>query len=361
MTGADSDEPLPGDGVHQKFAFKHSSGLADLLSQLKCSLLVTTYQAGKLVVVRPQQDRLSMLVRTFDRAMGLAVEDDRIAIATRWQIWTLVNARDLAPKLPPQNTYDACFMPRTAHVTGGIDVHEIGWARDELWIVNTMYACLCTLESPYSFVPRWRPSFVSRLIRQDRCHLNGLALDQDGPRYVTAFAETDALEGWRPHKVGGGVIIDVKSSNVVARGFIMPHSPRLHEGQLYVLDSGRGRLVRVDPNTGELETVAELAGYTRGLAFHGRWAFVGLSKIRETATFGGVPVAERPGGPMCGVAVVDLQTGRLTEWLEFQGVIAEVFDVKILPGAMFPAVIGLEKGLLQKTCYIGPERPPGVA
>src|SRR5262249_53395294 len=193
----------------------------------------------------------------------------------------------------PAGRYDGCFLARSSHFTGDIHAHELAWAADELWVVNTLFSCLCTLNDVHSFVPRWRPSFVTALAPEDRCHLNGLALADGQPEYVTAFAETDTAAGWRPNKLTSGCLIHVSPGATVARGFAMPHSPRVFQGRVWLLDSGTGRLVVVDSSTARVETVAELPGYTRGLAFHDDFAFVGLSKIRETAVFGGVPIAQR--------------------------------------------------------------------
>ena len=159
-------------------------------------------------------------------------------------------------------------------------------------------------------MPRWLPPFVSSLAAEDRCHLNGLAMEDGRPRYVTAMSETDTPQGWRPGKATGGCLIDVPSGATVARGLAMPHSPRVHQGRIWLLDSGRGRLVTVDPKTGSAEVVCELPGYARGLALVGPLALVGLSKIRETSTFGGVPVADRRDKLKCGVAIVELGSGR---------------------------------------------------
>ena len=167
------------------------------------------------------------------------------------------------------------------------------------------------------------------------------------PKYVTAFGETDTPEGWRPGKVDGGVVIDVDSGETVARGFAMPHSPRVHNGRLWVLDSGRGRLVTVDPANGQTETVAQFDGYARGLAFAGPLAFVGLSQIRETAIFGGVPIAEGEQKRPCGVTVVDTRNGQVVGCLEFEATVQELFDVQLLPGVRFPAVVGFDKDTIR--------------
>jgi uncharacterized protein (TIGR03032 family) len=305
-----------------------------------------------------------MLLRSFDQAMGMAVDQDRLAIGTAFQVWTLWNSRSVAAKLNTSDDfrseypYDACYMPRSAHVTGAIDVHEMAWGRDdELWLVNTHFSCLCTLGDRFSFVPRWRPPFVSELAREDRCHLNGLAMQNGRPKYVTCFGETDSAEGWRAGKLDGGCVIDVTAGEVVTRGLSMPHSSRLYQGKLWVLNSGQGTLITVDPDSGRQDIVVELPSYTRGLCFAGRYAFVGLSKIRETAVFGGVPVAEKYPDRPCGVAVVDIIDVRQVGLIEFVESIREVFDVALLPGARWPAIVGLEKEIIQQTSVVGPETP----
>jgi uncharacterized protein (TIGR03032 family) len=277
--------------------------------------------------------------------MGIAVRRDRLAVGTGSQVWFLRSAPDIAPRLEPAGRYDGCFLARASHFTGAIDAHELAWAGDELWVVNTLFSCLCTLHEHYSFVPRWQPPFITALAAEDRCHLNGLALapDQQGvstPQYVTALAETDTPAGWRPTKATGGCLIHVPTGRTVARGLAMPHPPRIHQGRIWLLDSGTGRLVIVDPKTGSLATVAELPGYTRGLALYDSLAFVGLSQIRETSTFGGLPIAERRADLKCGIGIVDLRAGGLLAHLEFQSGVEEIFAVEVLPGIRIPAVSG---------------------
>ncbi len=323
---------------------EYARSLPPLLAQLGVSLLVSTYQAGKVVAVGVADGELTLSYHNFERAMGLAVRPDGIAVAARAQVWHLRGAPDLAPRVEPAGRHDACFLTRTSHFTGEVQAHELAWAGDDLWLVNTAFGCLCTLDGKHSFVPRWRPPFLTALSPDDRCHLNGLAVQDGAPRYVTAFAETDTPRGWRETKATSGCLIDVPSGRTVARGFAMPHSPRVHRGRVWMLDSGTGRLVRVDPASGRSETVAELPGFTRGLALHDRFAFVGLSKIRETSTFGGLPIAARRPELKCGVGAVDLDTGRLVGHLEFVTGVEEIFDVQVMPGVRCPALSGPHPG-----------------
>ena len=328
------------DAPQREIRHEYTPSLPALLSQLGVSLLVSTYQAGKVAAVGVAENELTLSYHNFERAMGLAVSPGAIAVGASAQVWFLRSAPDLARRVEPLGRHDACFLTRSSHFTGEVQAHELAWSGDELWLVNTAFSCLCTLDDRHSFVPRWKPPFISGLAAEDRCHLNGMAMAEGKPKFVTALAETDTPQGWRPNKVNSGCLIDVGSGETVARGFAMPHSPRVHAGRVWLLHSGAGQLVQIDPVRGHVHTVTELPGYTRGLALHDRFAFVGLSKIRETSTFGGMPIAARRPELKCGVGVVDLTTGRLTAHLEFVTGVEEIFDVQVVPGARCPVLSG---------------------
>ncbi len=349
---APQPRPAPPATTAVPLLFTQSDSFVELLHRLGVSLWVTTYQAQQLLVARADGSALSLLVRTFDKPMGLAVERGRLALGTRDRVWFFRNAPDIAAQVDPPGRHDACYLPRSCHITGDIAGHEMAWAGDELWIVNTRFSCLCTPHPDYSFVPRWRPPFITALAAEDRCHLNGLALADGRPRYVSALGQTDTPAGWRPDKAHGGCLIDVPSGEFVARGLCMPHSPRLHDSRLWLLESGTGRLLLVDAAAGNSERVAELPGYGRGLALAGPYAFIGLSKIRATSVMDGVPLAQRRDELKCGVAVVDVRRGRIVAGLEFQTAVEEIFDVQLLPGHCFPEVVGFQKETIQHTFII---------
>lgn len=308
-----------------------------ILSQLGASLLVTTYQAGRLVVARVDDGRLNTHFRHFPSPMGLAADASRLALGTRQHVWTFRNLPELGQSLDVR--LDACYTPRTRHVTGDIRIHEIGWAGEELWIVNTRFSCLCTLDPRYSFVPRWKPPFITAYTPDDRCHLNGMAIIDGRPKFCTALGATDAAGAWRENKPAGGILLDVDSGETVLRGLSMPHSPRLYRDRLWILNSGRGTLETVDLQAGKTEVVARLPGFTRGLDFIGDYAFIGLSQVRETAVFSGIPITEQNLERQCGVWVVDLRTGQIAAFLRFLDQVQEIFAVQVLPRMRFPDVL----------------------
>lgn len=323
---------------HREVNYEYSNNWVPLLSQLKASLLLSTYQAGKLVVVGVHDDALRLSFHNFERAMGVAVGHNQIAVGGKDWIYFLKNAPELAPQVGMPQTHDACFLIRGAHYTSEIAVHELAWGQDQLVVTNTRFSCLCSLDNAYSFVPQWQPPFVSALAPEDRCHLNGVALVEGKPQYVTVLGQTNSSGGWRPNKATGGCILDVSSGEVVAQGLAMPHSPRVGHNRLWVLNSGLGELMMVDISSGQMEAVVSLPGYPRGLALAGQFAFVGLSKARETATFGNLPISDRT--LKCGVAIVDLQAGKQIGLLEFQSGVDEIFDVQVLPGIRNPFFSG---------------------
>jgi uncharacterized protein (TIGR03032 family) len=316
----------------------HTASFGRLLEHLDISLLVTTYQAGKLVMLRAQDGVVNTHFRSFNKPMGLACDGQRLAMGTALEVWEFHNVPAVARKLDPPGTHDACFLPRTSHVTGDVQIHEMAWVGDELVFVNTRYSCLASRAINHSFVPRWRPPFISALAPEDRCHLNGLGLRDGQVRYVTALGATDTPGGWRADKPGGGILMEVPSGEIIARGLSMPHSPRWHAGRLWLLESGNGGLGVVDEASGRYQAVAELPGFTRGLDFHGRFAFVGLSQVRESAIFSGIAIAERP-ERLCGVWVLDTVTGQTVAFLKFEEAVQEIFAVQVLPGCRCPDVI----------------------
>lgn len=342
------------------FRYVHSANFPQLLEGLGATLAVTTYQAGKLMLVRAREGRLNTLLRSFERPMGLAVRDDlqELAVGTRRMIWTLRSEPQIAPQLDPPGAHDACFVPRRAHVTGGLETHEIAYVGGEPWAVNTRFSCLCKFDDVrYGFTPVWRPPFIDQLKPEDHCHLNGIAVDGGQARFVTVMGLTDTPGGWRKEKHQGGAVLDVATGEPITQGLCMPHSPRVYEGKLYVLDSGRGTLATVDLASGKREDVAAMPGFTRGLAFQGRYAFVGLSQVREKRHFDGLPIGDQYGedGLRCGVSAVDLESGEVVAFLQFEAGCQEIFDIQMLPGLRWPALLSFEGDQLDSVVTAPPD------
>ena len=323
-------------------------GFEQFMQSVNGSLAVTTYQAGKVALIGHNGAQVTFVARQFDKPMGLTVDTDgrQLALATRNTVVLLADAPLLAEDYleDQRGKYEALYFPRAAYFTGDLNVHDLAYDNDgTLWLVNTRFCCLSHLSAGYSFLPKWKPPFVSELAPEDRCHLNGLATVEGRPAYVTCLGETDTPGGWRENKASGGVIVDVQSDEVILRGLSMPHSPRWHEDQLWVLNSGAGELCAVDVNAGRHAVVARLPAYLRGLSIVGHYALVGMCQIRERHIFGGLPVQQRCEKLLCGVAVVDLRSGRQVGMIEFTSGVQELYEVLFLPGVQRPTILNTEK------------------
>jgi uncharacterized protein (TIGR03032 family) len=223
---------------------------------------------------------------------------------------------------------------------------------------NTLFSCLATTSATHSFRTLWQPPFISRLAAEDRCHLNGLAMRDGQPAYVTAVSNSDAADGWRERRRDGGLVVDVESNEIVAGGLSMPHSPRWYQGRLWLCNSGTGEFGSIDLATGAFEPITFCAGYLRGVAFHGDYALLGTSKPRHNKTFSGLPLddalAQRNVEARCGIQVVDLRSGDAVHWIRFEGLVDELYDVITLPGVRNPSLIGFVSDEIRRLISIEP-------
>lgn len=322
-----------------------SPGFPAWLQEVDASLAFSTYQLGKLFFVGRKHDgQLSVFERTFNRCLGLWSDATTLWLASAFQLWRLENV--LSPGEQTEDGYDALFVPRFAHTTGDVDVHDMIVESDSRVVfVNTLFSCLATLSERFNFRPVWQPPFIDRLAAEDQCHLNGLATHDGRARYVTACSQTNTRQAWRQQRTDGGCVMDVESNEIILTGLSMPHSPRVYRDELWILNSGHGQFGRVDRDRGTFEEVAFCPGYARGLAFTGRYAVIGLSRPRES-TFAGLPLDEalaaRQQNPGCGLLVIDLDTGRVVQWLHVEGKVDELYDVLVLPGLQRPKALGLK-------------------
>lgn len=323
------------------FSCSYSVDFPDILLGLGGSLAISTYQSGKVILISATAQGIVQLPRTFPDAMGLAVAEDRLAVATKEQVVVLANAPQLAGTYPRKpGAYDSLFLPRAIYFTGPMAIHDMAWGRDgRLYAINTVCSCLSIINDRHSFTPVWKPPFIERLTPEDCCHLNGLALEDGKPRYLTALGTAATRQGWRENKLRGGVLLELESGEVLLEGLAMPHSPRVIGETLYVLNSAACELLVVDPKRRTSEVVARLPGFARGLAVAGDYLFVGLSQLRhDHRVFGGLPIARAP-DLYCGILCLHLPTGRIAGELRYLRTCKEIYDVQVLPGVRRPGIL----------------------
>lgn len=348
MSGSKTTDQTDG----PRFEITTSRQFESWLAESGATLAVTTYQAGMILLIGtdPATGRLWVFNRLLERPMGLCGDRTRLAVAALTQIVTFVDARH-------EEGGEPIYVPQVSHFTGDLDAHELAFDGDgRIVFVNTLFSCLATVSETHSFRPLWRPPFISRLAPEDRCHLNGLAMRDGRPAFVTAVARTDVADGWREHRHEGGVVIDVASGEVTAAGLSMPHSPRWRHDRLWLLNAGTGEIGAVTLGDGRFEPAAFCPGYLRGFDFLGGHAIVGTSRPRHDGTFGNLALEERLEregvAPRCGLFVIDLASGHILHWLRFSGVVTELFDVAVIPRARQPQMIGFRSDEIRRVISI---------
>jgi uncharacterized protein (TIGR03032 family) len=313
------------DSAHQIINFNYPDSLIHFLKQTQLTIILTTYQSGKIMMIGEYENKLDIRYKSFPRPMGMYATDENIWVGLGHAIWQFSNFSAVAPKLDATKRYNACYMPMDIHFTADIDIHEMEMG-DELYFINTKFSCLCVKDTQSSFKPIWKPPFISSLQPTDKCHLNGLCLQDGKPRYVTALGITDEPLGWRKNKANGGILMDIQTNEILLKGLSMPHSPRWHQGKLWFLESGKGTLSWVDIKTKKVTEVVKVPGFTRGIQLINDFAFIGVSKVRESATFSGLPITKLS-KRICGIWIVNIQTGKTISYIEFTAGIDEIFAV----------------------------------
>lgn len=360
----------PSNFTTSKLEFNASRQFTAWLFEQHLSLTFSTYQGGKIFFIGSQPSgKMSVFERSFEHCMGLHATENTIWLSSLYQMWRLENILEFGQE---QDGYDCLYVPQMSYITGDLDIHDLAvgsWRqssektreqeeqKSEYPIfVNTLFSCLATVSPTHSFVPLWKPTFISRLAAEDRCHLNGMAMVEGKPKYVTAISRSDVADGWREKRTNGGCVIDVETNEIVVTGLSMPHSPRWYQGKLWLLNGGTGELGYGDLKTGKFVPATFCPGYLRGLALTGNYAIVGLSKPRENKTFTGLPLDEqlrtREVAPRCGLMIIDLRTGDCVHSLRVEGIVQELYDVAVIPKRRCPMAIGIKSDEIRRVLRV---------
>lgn len=321
------------------FSCTYTPNIPELLNDLNISLALSTYQAGKVIFLSAtDREKMIQLPRNFEKAMGVAIHGNKMAIASKDELTILANAPLLAGAYPQKpNTYDSLFLPRLTYYTGQLALHDTAWTKQGLLSVNTNFSCLSSFNEEYSFNPVWKPPFITELHPEDRCHLNGMAILNGEIKYVSALGNSNTPGGWRENKMHGGLLMEVPSGKIILEGLPMPHSPRIYDNKLYALLSAAGELVEVNPENGTYETIVNIGSFARGMAKFGDYLFIGTSKLRHnTSTFKELPIAK---ASIAGITVIYLPYKSIVGKIEYQTSVEEIYDVQVLPNMSRPNII----------------------
>ncbi|MEZ9699765.1 TIGR03032 family protein [Vibrio sp. 10N.261.46.E12] len=358
----------------KSFGTRYTANLPEILTQLNITIMLSSYQSEKVIMLRTDGEELDIVYKNFPRPMGIAANEGKLVLGSFNQLINFHRDDELldmlkkplqtideditAPTLlssiskpaktigkrnakfqPVDERVDACFIARSTHLTGMLNTHDLVIRENTLWGVSSSFSCICTFDPEFSFSPYWIPPFISAVKPEDRCHLNGLAMKGDKPGFVTTFSTTDSAAQWREQScVNSGTIIDVENNELLVDGLFMPHSPRYHQDKVYYCDSGFGWLSSIDPGTGTNDIIAELPGFTRGLDIVGNLAFVGTSQIRAS-NIKHPAQRSRFDKTVSGVSVINIETGETVGQIEFKNGLEQIYDIKLIPNTTFPELI----------------------
>ena len=330
------------------FSCQFSPQVPELLLKLNCTIAISTYQAGKLVFISAKdEDSLSQLPRNFNKAMGIAedYENQKIAVACRDEIILFKNSKELAnyyPKAP--NKYDALYMPRVTYHTGAVDIHDLSFGLNgKLFAVNTLFSCIIEIDDNYSFKPIWAPPQIDKITSEDRCHLNGMAMLNGKPKYATAFNNGNTPQSWRDNITSSGVVYDIDQNQIICQGLAMPHTPRIFNNELYVLQSATGELTKINTKDGSYEVIVKIDGFIRGMSLHNDYLFIGISKLRKnSSTFGKLDFAKNAN--QAGIIIVHLPTKSISGKINYLNSLDEIYDVHILKNKRRPNILNTLTG-----------------
>ena len=314
----------------QQIDFTYSQNIVEFLAKSKISILLSTYQTDKIMIIGQENNEFDIRSKDFPRPMGMTFHKGKLYAGLGHGIYQFGNFSSVAKGLEEGNRYDACYMPQNIHFTADIDIHEMEFCKDELYFINTKFSCLCIKEANSSFKPIWQPPFISDLQPTDKCHLNGFCTRDNEPRYITALGTSDEPLGWRATKANGGILMDIITNEVLLKGLSMPHSPRWHQEKLYFLESGKGNISYYDFKKKKAVKICSVPGFTRGLTLIGDFAFIGVSKVRESATFSGLEITKLA-KRVSGLWIINIKTGKIVSFVEFTSGLDEVFAISVLP------------------------------
>ena len=325
--------------MNPSFDINYSSQLPALLEEWNICILLTTYQAGKLIIISSDNNQLTQTPISLKKPMGMALDGTKFAVACLDELRFFSKNEHTAPFVNDQDhQYDSIYLQRAIYQTGVLDVHDLAFGEGMIWGVNTLFSCLSVFDINHSFRPKWKPPFISQLVPEDRCHLNGMVLKDGIPKYVTALSQDDEKQGWRKNKLGSGILMEVPSGEVLFSGLSMPHSPRFYQEELYFLESGTGQLVKADLVEKKKELIFQFDCFIRGLSFYQHYAIIGKSQIRETSTdFNELPIKEH--SEHAGVIIFCMKTKVILGEINYTQDIQELFDVQILENTKNAVVI----------------------
>lgn len=339
-----TDPPVKLEGEYN-FSSSATPSFLAFLQAFHISIAVTSYDCQRLIVFRQKNGNIDTHLVPLARPRGLAIQDNKLTVATYTEIINYYR-HDHLPKAENNHLeegVDTVFLPRNTHITGEINAHDLAWGEGGLWLVNSRFSCICTLQQDLSFKPQWWPKFLKGPTGDGAAHLNCMAMQNGKPAYATCFGAFSEGRSWRDESdLNTGLLIDIRTDRVVLEGLCMPHSPKLYKDKVYVCNSGHGTVMCYDPKTNTAETVLQVQGFTRALTFYQGYMIVCCSRFRLSERSAPLPVALKYKESHAGIYIVDMSNFSVVAFCRFDGDVSQLYDVGIIEGAVQPEIPGLQ-------------------
>lgn len=340
--------------------FEISRNMDIWLNNQLCSIVCTSYKTNLVFTFGKFGNKINVWYSQFNRPMELYV-DDNIYLGTQVGIVSFINNIDesITKDNVNQVVYDGNYIPNKINFTGDIDIHDIYKLNSGLYFVSSQLNSICVINNStkYNFDIFWTPSFISkknnRVPKEDRCHLNSCCPVNGKIKYACMVSDSDISGGWRDNRVGGGLIIDIDTDEVVCSNLCMPHSLQYYYGKLYVLDSGTGRFGYInfeeEDTSKRFKEICFIPGFLRGLKFINNYAVIGMSMDRHENIFSGLPLCdkmkEKKINPKCGIKIVNINTGDIEHSIELINVI-EIYGIGIIQNNVTSRLMDLNNDML---------------
>jgi len=337
------------------FDHEYSRGFIKWFEENNCSVMFTSYKTNRTYIMNVFNNSLELRSALMARPTGITISEDTKTLAIS-NMGNIIRYTNSGAGTFDGNKYDAMFYPVCWHINGDTDVHDLRINKSgQLYYCSSEYNCIAKTSSESTFnieyTPPWITKTYSEILKkevppaEDRCHLNGLVLDDATglPRYVTAACNLNYEAAWRDH-INKGVLYDIKENKFITSGLSFPHSPRFYLGKLWVLESGTGYFGYIID--GKFQPKKFIPGFLRGLDFINNYAVVCASSDRHDAAFEHIPLGRilksQSRDARVGIFIIDLDTYTIKEHFEFKkktnGTLPEMYDVIILPNICRPYI-----------------------
>lgn len=319
-----------------KFNISSSISFAHVLKQNDATIILSTYQAGRLIFLSSADGtHVDIQAVHARKPMGVSFDAKRMAVACLNSIEIYSADNSIGNRSPHSfQNFNEFFVPRINYVTGHLDLHDIHLHPKGIFGINTQFNCISAFTIDHNFIPVWKPFFIDDIVPEDRCHLNGMAVFKNVPMYATALGKNNTEGSWRENITDGGILIDIAKNEIIHHNLAMPHSPRMINGFLYFIESATGVINKMDIRTKELTTFCNTGAFSRGLDSINDLIIVGRSKARATSkTFEKLDAGIKNNN--AGIDIYSKKSGEKIAGLSFGAIVDEIYDVRVITGGKF--------------------------